>query len=201
MSKTGDNEHKDLIKHNKAERLKQLEGVIVEALHAYESDLSNASAKMKLSDAYRNLGFWQADEGHFREAIVSLTKAVEIDPDNIHTQTTLSAVYKDLGITQVREGGLHVIVSGPDSSAFYKALGVQLDNPKYVEEATASFTKALELDPGNKDAKKNLSAIYKALGVRKAHEEYFEEAIVRLTKAVEIDPSDVDAKMTLFIEH
>ena len=81
----------------------------------------------------------------------------------------------------------------------YRDLGLQQLSERHFEEAIASFTKVLEIDPGNMHTKTTLSAVYKDLGIRQSRERHFEEAIVSFTKALEIDPGNESAHNKLAV--
>ncbi len=104
----------------------------------------------------------RAAEGKLDEALKVLLDAQVDDPGNPAIQYNVGVVQERLGHHDEARKALEAVLSGPDASLRARA-AYNLGNVAYAEgkldEAIERFKRALELDPNDADAKKNLEIV------------------------------------------
>jgi predicted AlkP superfamily phosphohydrolase/phosphomutase/Flp pilus assembly protein TadD len=106
-----------------------------------------------LTGAMANLGSLYLQEGRGMEAVTVLRRAVEQDPKSVESRTNLIVA---LGMSRDLEGARREVKdaesSGQRVPLYYNALAYALYLNGRSEEALATVSESLRLDPGQKDA-------------------------------------------------
>jgi tetratricopeptide (TPR) repeat protein len=116
------------------------------------------------------------------EALTSLLEAIAIKPDDVETNLALSKAYRLSG--QLAAAGRHaqaVINAAPGNHNGYISSGLILSAQGLHDEAIRAFTRALDLQPENIEARFNLAEALRL------HKDYG-QAMQMYEKVVKIDP-------------
>ncbi len=113
------------------------------------------------TEAYNNLGLTYTETNDETRATEAFRKAIELSPD-------LAATYNNLGYVFYRLGSYQEAVEmynesigrNKDSGSAYTNLGNAYYKLDRIEEAVDAWKKALEIDPGNEKARRNLKRFH-----------------------------------------
>ena len=120
------------------------------------------------------------------DALPYFTRHLDLVEDDLQTLVQIGKCYSDLGRLEDAETTLRRALSaGEDAVGFYN-LGVVLERRDRLQDAEASYSRAIALGPGLASARSNLGALLARSG-RTA------EAMAHLTEAIRLDPSSPDA--------
>ena len=169
------------------------------------------------------IGFSLFQQGKSQEAVVELEKALQIDPKHWKAHNNMALASIDLGELEVAEAHYRESLAIEPQPAIYNDLGFVLERMGLTEDATASYRKALELDPGSAAAQFNLGSAlarsgnfreaegylraavekqpstqaYTGLGIVLRQQGKAEEAAASLQAAIELDPDNAAAHREL----
>jgi tetratricopeptide (TPR) repeat protein len=126
------------------------------------------------------------------EAVEAFERVVEADPDSAIALAGLAEAQRfyarrapDRGVwvSRAAQSAARAERRNPDLAAVHRIRGMlDFDSSRY-ENAEAEFRRAIEIDPGNGDA-------YRQLGQVCQKRDQLDEAIAALRKAIEVDGSD-----------
>lgn len=147
-------------------------GLLYQEAGRYEEAVKAHKVACEIEDQYNeidcsNLGTALADLEQYEEAVSAYDKALRINPQHFTAWHNLSSVYNDMGeYRQAIEAANQAIrldknkqnIGGP-----WLSKGRALYHLGKYEEALASYEKALELDPDNSTAIKNIRYLKKKL--------------------------------------
>jgi tetratricopeptide (TPR) repeat protein len=114
----------------------------------------------EFAEAYNNLGLAYTEIDEEEQATEAFSKAVSINPE-------LHAAYNNLGYIFFKQGNYDQAIEmyneslgrSTDSSSAYTNLGNAYYKLDKIDDARTAWEKALELDPGNEKARRNLQRI------------------------------------------
>ena len=157
---------------------------IVEYRNAIRQDPSFGEARLKLAEAYAQVGNAGAS---YTEQI----RAADLLPENIEAQLKASAY---LLLTQQFEDAKarvqRVLDREPDNVQALLILGNALAGLRDIDGAVAEIQQAIELDPSRSGSYTNLAGLKLAQGDR-------EQARAAYEKAVELEPASIQARIAL----
>jgi tetratricopeptide (TPR) repeat protein len=144
-------------------------GKYQEAREVYSKAISNSYksprsldpfARGKIANMHADLAQAYVDAGCRYEAIEQLKKAVDLCPTFADLQTRLGTLYRDDGnLALAREHYEAAKLQNPRFVPARVLLGVTLLSLGQVEEATAEWREALEIDPEDRSAKMYLRMV------------------------------------------
>jgi tetratricopeptide (TPR) repeat protein len=134
----------------------QYENAEAEFLHALSLNPSSSSAV----DLHEHLAFVCRLTGHLSEYAAELRKAVEIAPRDSTTHALLAQALAQSGKLEdaISEQKSSLLIR-PDDADGWNSLGAFEAKAGKMAAARRDFQKALEIDPANSQAKKNLSIL------------------------------------------
>ena len=127
---------------------------------ALDIDPENAAVHLNLGNACFSLG-------RYDEAIVRYLEALRINPDIAGAETYLGMAYTALGRTGEAVGHLRKALAKRDTFDARYLLGVILKDQGAHKEAFEHLSRAVELDPGNRDARARLDELQQLRGAEK----------------------------------
>lgn len=146
---------KAISEHHDSARLWYTKGVLLDDLDEAVKCLDRALELAKDDVILQHLILFSkaakfAIAERFREALESSTKSVQKAPDCYYAWLQKGMILKELGQVLEALGCYETAIKLNDKSAgvwFEKGITLSALGPKYLDEALASFDKALELDP------------------------------------------------------
>ncbi len=113
---------------------------------------------------YNDLGFVLERMGLSEDAIAAYRKALELDPGSAAAQYNLGSALARGGDFRDAERHLRAALAAQPTTQAYTGLGIVLSQQGKSEEAVASLKAALELDPDNAAAQRQLAEALASLG-------------------------------------
>lgn len=147
------------------------------------------------TDAHKNLAYTYILQEKNEEAINVYKEALEIEPDDLELKNYLGSIYYQ---AQMYDEAIEVLTevvekADPQSKEFNEALynlAYSYDLKGEQDQAIATYQKALEASPNDKDLMFNMGRLY-------FMQENFENAIESFKKVLGIDPDDFDANYNI----
>src|SRR6266702_2137242 len=138
--------------------------------------------------ALHMLGFLKAQQGHYDEAIILLTKALRQRPDDLavlshHAHALMAAQRFDEALAAYDR----VLAAQSDSFEAWYNRGVILSQQHKIEEALAALDCAMALQP-------NTAAVFHNRGVVLVGLEHHRQAMDSYDRALELDPDYTPAR-------
>ena len=134
-------------------------------------------------DARTKLGLVYIDLGQYDLAIAEFENVLASDPTRLEASGGLCLALSFTVPPQGEVQCLAVIKLDPENADLHNGLGIAQMQLQKLEEAIASFQKAIQLAPEHKWAHNNLGRTYLNM-------DNFDEAIAELNKAIEIYPEN-----------
>ena len=144
------------------------------AIKLYRRGLEIEPGNVELLNA---IGFALFQQGKSQEATVELEKAIAIDPKHWKSHNNLALASIDLGELELAEAHYRESLAIQPQPAIYNDLGVVQERLGLPDDATASYRKALELDPKSSAAHTNLGSSLARSGKRAEAEQHFRAAL------------------------
>lgn len=138
---------------------------------------------MTKSGELYELGAKQIIDKKYAEAVRSLSEAHSLDPNYADINELLSIAYTQLGVEQTNS---------------YNPFESAKPDMDIYNKAAENLRKAIEIDPNNTGAKKNLSFLIAAWGrsiVMNFPHCCYDDAMKMLKEAVDLDPENADTKL------
>ncbi|VXD11367.1 conserved hypothetical protein [Planktothrix serta PCC 8927] len=160
----------------------QAQGQIEEAIRSYQQALQN---NPNLAQAHANLGSMFYRQRQFESAIKSYRQAVNLQPDLAAVHWNLAQVLKHLGQdAEAQASEQQALALNPQLGGAEVLFnqGNQLALQGKVEEAIATWQKAIALKP-------DFAEVYGQMGMVLRHQGKYKEAIPLLEKAIELKPN------------
>lgn len=160
-------------------------------------------------------------QGKNQEALDVIDDAIELNPNEAELKTIRLNLYQQLGMMEEYDAAAQeMLKDNPSDPSLYVNLGVSAANAGNPDKAKEYYAKALEIDPANGVANKNMGVAIlsqerelvdkmNSLGMSKAdnikYDEYKaqlleirKESLPYFEKAVEANPKDVELIRTMF---
>ncbi|MCI0498800.1 MAG: tetratricopeptide repeat protein [Planctomycetales bacterium] len=141
-----------------------------------------------------NLGVVQSMQGELAAAIAAYTKAVTLNPVYTRAHYNLGMIHLKMGRLEMAEQSFHAVCRYDQSAESAKAhfqLGyIQSRQNGRVQEAIASYRRAIALKPEYVQARNNLAIQLENLGDKEA-------AIAELEKTLQLDPAAANSLFNL----
>jgi tetratricopeptide (TPR) repeat protein len=148
-------------------------------------------ADPNLSDAYSQLAHAELAQHDLTASYAALQKAISLDPSRLDVHLDRGEIYLDAHQFDKAEGEANFILKANSKDVgAYQLLGAALMGDKKPEQAIASFSKAIELEPNNSGA-----YVDKALAENSLHRP--DEAERDLKTALSVDPRAIHAYIPL----
>lgn len=160
----------------------QAQNQLEEAIRSYQQALQ---INPNLAQAHANLGSMFYRQGQLESAIKSYRQAVNLQPDLAAVHWNLAQVLKAVGempeaqVSEQRALALNPQLGGAE---FLFNQGNQFALQGKVEDAIATWKKAIELKP-------DFAEVYGQMGMVLRHQGKYKEAIPLLEKAIELKPN------------
>lgn len=143
------------------------------------------------ADAHCNLGFVLAKRGLADQALDQYRKALAVKPGHAEAHNNLGNVLRERGqFDGAIEHYRTALKSRPAFALAHNGLGAALFQKGLADEGIAHLQKAVALDPGCEDARRNLTVARNTLGGMLQRQGQIEAAIEQYRKALEITPGD-----------
>jgi Flp pilus assembly protein TadD/Tol biopolymer transport system component len=151
-------------KHWKAHNNMALASIDLGELELAEAHYRESLAIEPQPAIYNDLGFVLERMGLSEDAIAAYRKALELDPGSAAAQYNLGSALARGGDFRDAERHLRAALAAQPTTQAYTGLGIVLSQQGKSEEAVASLKAALELDPDNAAAQRQLAEALASLG-------------------------------------
>ncbi len=152
---------------------------------AVEVDRDNPDVLSELASLLQQLG-------RPADAVPYLTQHLGMVPGDQQSLIQLGKCYTDLGRLDEAERSLREALAAGDDAVGYYNLGLVLERGDRLQEAEASYRRAVSLGPGLASARNNL-------GLLLARSERLSEAESHLRESIRLDPGSPDAYSNLSV--
>jgi Flp pilus assembly protein TadD len=112
------------------------------------------------AETYNGLGFVLWRQGRLDEAVAQFQEAIRADPAYAGAYNNLAAILVEQGKLEEAAFYYRRLVRHHPSAAAHNQLGAVLMRLGEMGEARGELQKALEMDPGHSDARRNLEALH-----------------------------------------
>jgi Flp pilus assembly protein TadD len=151
-------------KHWKAHNNMALASIDLGELELAEAHYRESLAIEPQPAIYNDLGFVLERMGLTEDATAAYRKALELDPGSAAAQFNLGSALARSGDFREAEMHLRAALESKPSTQTYTGLGIVLSHQGKSDEAVASLQTALELDPNNAAAHRQLAEVLASLG-------------------------------------
>lgn len=126
----------------------------------------------------------QLELGRTNKAAPLISEALDLDPENVRAKRAQATLYLRRGqIAEAVASAKALAKQHPEDSGSWETLGSALQTTGQFEPSTEAYSKALELRPGNRNARLSLIGILAQL-------ERNQEATLQVTQLRELSPND-----------